>query len=162
MGFRSIARQEGSVPKPACEHFRWRNARASALGCGTTLSGPCAALLEQLGYKPCPAGLVAGPDACAVVAVEIFVKQDQVTPVGISLEYFCSTINGPAPVCFPQKDSAQALRDHTGCFPKRQHIAGGRRAFHLQTVAVIVVILLQGFDNQEVDGKPHRPAPVAV
>src|SRR6185436_16040528 len=45
-----------------------------------------AALLQQLGDEAGPAGLVAGPHAPAVVAVEVFVERDQVLPLRVVLE----------------------------------------------------------------------------
>ena len=44
------------------------------------------ALLQQLGDQAGPAGLMAGAEPGAVVAVEVFVEQDQVAPVRIGLE----------------------------------------------------------------------------
>src|SRR5262249_8274882 len=43
-------------------------------------------LADQRGHQARPAGLVGGAQALAGVAVEVFVEQDQVTPVGVLLE----------------------------------------------------------------------------
>jgi hypothetical protein len=45
-----------------------------------------------------PAGLVAGADACAIVAVEIFVEEKEVAPVGVVLEEFDLAIEGAASI----------------------------------------------------------------
>ena len=42
--------------------------------------------LDQLGHQPGPAGLVAGAEAGAVVAVEVLVEQEVVAPVRVVLE----------------------------------------------------------------------------
>src|SRR5262245_53472399 len=42
------------------------------------------ALLEQFRHQPRPAGLMAGADAGASVAVEVLVEEDQVAPVRIA------------------------------------------------------------------------------
>ena len=39
------------------------------------------------GDQPRPSGLMAGADARAVIAVEVFVEQDEVAPVRVDLEY---------------------------------------------------------------------------
>ena len=39
--------------------------------------------VEEFGYESCPAGLVAGAEAAAGVAVEVFVEEEEVAPVGI-------------------------------------------------------------------------------
>jgi len=51
--------------------------------------------LDELGYQPGPAGLMAGAQSGTVVAVEVFVEQDVVTPVGIALESFRAAIHRP-------------------------------------------------------------------
>src|SRR5438270_6925605 len=51
--------------------------------------------LNDLGHQSSPAGLMAGAQSGAVVAVEIFVEQDMVAPVGIALELFCAAIDRP-------------------------------------------------------------------
>ena len=51
--------------------------------------------LDHLGHKPGPAGLMARTESRAIVAMEVLVKEDVVTPVGIGLEFLRSTINRP-------------------------------------------------------------------
>lgn len=41
-------------------------------------------------------------------------------------------------------------------------MAGPGGALHLQTIAVIVVKLLQGLNQQVIDGKPDRASPVGI
>lgn len=43
-------------------------------------------LLQQLGYESGPTGLVAGPDAGAVVTVKVFMEGYQVSPVRVRLK----------------------------------------------------------------------------
>ena len=64
-----------------------------------------AALLNQLGDQPCPAGLMTGPDARAVVAMKIFVKGHKVAPVGVSLKSLFRSKNRPSTIGILQKDS---------------------------------------------------------
>src|SRR6266508_1449435 len=47
-----------------------------------------APLLKQLRDQPCPAGLMAGSDTGAVVAVEIFMEERELVPLRVALELF--------------------------------------------------------------------------
>ncbi len=47
-------------------------------------------------------------------------------------------------------------------FADRAVAAGSGRAFHLEVVAVVVMELLQRLDDEIVDRKPDRPAPVGI
>ena len=60
--------------------------------------GLFAALLNQLRHQRGPAGLVAGPQTKSVISIEIFVKQNQVTPEGIFLEQRLVSVHRPPPV----------------------------------------------------------------
>ena len=50
-------------------------------------------LLQQLGDEPGPASLVTRPDSAPVIAVEVLVKEDEVTPVRIVLESRVATVD---------------------------------------------------------------------
>src|SRR5215467_1043090 len=54
--------------------------------------------LDQLCHHPSPAGLVAGTQPGAIVAVEILVEEDIIAPVWIGLEFFGTTVDGSAPL----------------------------------------------------------------
>ena len=60
--------------------------------------------LDQLRHQSCPAGLVTRAEPRAVVAVEVFVEQDQVAPVRIVLELFRAAVDRPPAVRIPQED----------------------------------------------------------
>ena len=55
--------------------------------------------------KAGPAGLVAGPEARTVVAVEILVEQNGVFPVRIFLKLACSAIHGPLAIRIAEKNA---------------------------------------------------------
>src|SRR5271155_1790615 len=109
-----------------------------------------------------PASLVAGTDARAVVAVEILVEKDVVSPMRVSLEFLRAAKDRPAPRAVPDKCSdepfCQLLPDLEQCqvFPR----AG--RALHLEGVAVISTQPQEGEVEQEVHRHPDRPPPVGV
>src|SRR5512134_479735 len=65
--------------------------------------------------KPCdeagPAGLVAGPDAGPVVAVEVLVEEDQGAPVRVVLELGRAAVDRPAAARVAQEDAREAPGD---------------------------------------------------
>src|SRR5215472_1177850 len=64
---------------------------------------------DQRRHQPGPAGLVTGADAGAVVAMEIFVEQQVIPPVGIALELFGAAEHRPPPILIAQKDRVSRL-----------------------------------------------------
>src|SRR4051794_14071296 len=58
-------------------------------------------------HQPGPSGLMARPDTSPVVAVEVFVKQDQTPPVRIRLKLLRPAKHGPPAVVIAQEDSRQ-------------------------------------------------------
>src|SRR5438445_13884797 len=68
-----------------------------------------AVLLHELREQGGPPRLVACADARAVVAVKIFVKENQVSPMGIGLESLRAAIERPPAVAGAQEDSGQPM-----------------------------------------------------
>ncbi len=62
------------------------------------------ALFEEFRDETGPAGLMTGADTSAIVAVKIFVKKKQVTPVRIALENFRGTDDRASAASIAQKD----------------------------------------------------------
>jgi len=52
--------------------------------------------IEEERDEPRPARLVAGPEARAVVAVEILVEQNEIAPVRVVLELRAAAVDGPS------------------------------------------------------------------
>src|SRR4051812_48451064 len=77
--------------------------RLSCRSChGTILGngGRCSSF-EQVRDGRCPACLMAGADAGAVIAVEVFVEQKMIMPMGITLHHLGAAKNGsPAVLIF--------------------------------------------------------------
>ena len=70
--------------------------------------------LDQLRHQPGPAGLMAGAEPRAVVAVEVFVEQDVVAPVGIGLELLRAAVHRPPAVLVAQEDPREPVGDLLG------------------------------------------------
>src|SRR2546427_7121017 len=126
------------------------------------MTGLATALLEQLRHESRPAGLMARANTGAVVAVEVFIQPDEVPPVGVGLELGDASVDRPSPVRPAQENAGQASGE------LRRHVPEGRArtrpgwALDLKAGAVEVVELLKGLDQEVVDGKPDRSAPVGV
>jgi hypothetical protein len=65
--------------------------RLNERGLPANLQGPLgvqkAVKLDELGHESGPAGLVAGAQPGTIIAVEIFIKENVIAPVGIALEF---------------------------------------------------------------------------
>src|SRR5499427_6288802 len=136
-------------------------------GTGRRLAAFGVKLLNQLGHQPGPAGLMAGAEPRAVVAVEIFKEENRAAPVFVALKFFYRAVCGPAPGLVGQEEFDQPPRQLLADVPEVHHLSRPGRAFDLEVVAVAIVrevrvILLQRFDDQEVDREPHGPAPIRV
>jgi hypothetical protein len=64
-----------------------------------------ATLLQEFGHQRGPTRLMTGADASAVIAVEVFVKQDQIAPMRIVLKRFRPAVDWPAAVGIPKEDT---------------------------------------------------------
>src|SRR5437773_12113388 len=106
-----------------------------------------AVLLHELGEQGGPSCLVACADARAVVAVKIFVKENQISPVGIGLEPLFAAIERPPAVAGAQENSGQPMRELLGHFPQSQHFARTRRAFNQKVIAQVMMKLLERLDQ---------------
>src|SRR5579872_1593886 len=69
---------------------------------------------DQFGDETSPARLVASPQSCAVISVEVFVKQNVVFPVRIGLEFLCTSIDRSSAGFVTQKDPCQSSGDFPG------------------------------------------------
>src|SRR5262249_32232523 len=65
--------------------------------------------LNEAGHQSGPTGLMTCANSGAVIAVKVFVEQNQIPPVRILLELIGATVDGPASV-LPSENADQALR----------------------------------------------------
>ena len=105
---------------------------------------------------------MAGAYAGAVVAMEIFVKRNEITPMGIGLKPFGAAEYRPAAMLIAEKYAGEPLRYLTGDIPEGHELTGARRALEFVFVAEIKMKFLQRFDNQVIHRKPNGPAPVRI
>ena len=67
-------------------HHRRSTLGGSAAKCSGRSRGSTAPLVDERGYQRGPAGLMRGPQAGTVVAMEVFVEEDHVAPERVILE----------------------------------------------------------------------------
>jgi hypothetical protein len=96
----------------------------------------------------------AQPDAG--VAVEILVKEDQVTPVRVALVPLRRAGRRARPIGTSQEQALEPLGQLRGHLPEREHPTGPGRALDFQPVAVIVMVPLQCLYDQIVDRIDER------
>src|SRR5262245_14169663 len=132
----------------------------------SSLLWPCeaqrAAVLEQHRRQRSPSRLVTGAKPRAVVAMEILVERNEITPVWICLEVVIATEHWPQPIVFAQADRDQPLRQVVGDRLQAHHLPGASRMLDRHGVAVELRIGGQRLNEQKVHRKPDRSAPVGV
>jgi len=96
----------------------------------------CACLLQEFRDESRPACLMTRAQADSRVAVEIFVKEDQVTPVWVVLVTLRRAERRARPIGTSQEQARETLGQLRGNLPEREHPAGTRRALDLQAIAV--------------------------
>src|SRR5262249_53416879 len=101
-------------------------------------------------------------NSSAVVAVKVFVEQDQVAPVRVFLKLCGSSKNRPVTIAATKEGPGKAPGKLGGYFPQRHHISGAGRALDFEIVAQVMVKLLKRFDDQVVDREPDGASPVGI
>jgi hypothetical protein len=109
-----------------------------------------------------PAGLVAGPDAAAVVAVEIFVEEHEIAEMRVASVARAPAVHGAPAAGAGEKDRPEAAGDLMGGIAQVEHLAGADGHLDQQRIAVVGVIAFEGLDQKIVDGKPDWAAPVGI
>src|SRR5437867_9470162 len=103
-----------------------------------------------------------GANAGAVVAVEVLVKQEQVAPMRVLLEFLHATVDGTPALGIAQENARQPTRQFRRHLPEGYLALGAGWKGYGQAIAVKVVKLLQRLDEQVVDWEPDRSTPVRV
>src|SRR5690349_3167916 len=101
-------------------------------------------------------------DAASAVPVEVFEEQQVVAEMRVVLQARILREHRAMPVLVLEEDARQPCAELFGHIVDRDEVARADRALDLEVIAVIVMELLQRLDDEEVDGKPDRPAPVRV
>src|SRR5690349_21486725 len=93
----------------------------------------------------------------AGVAVKILEELNIVAKVRVVLKFVALSEHGSTAQRIAQEDSRQAVRQIAGHLIDRAMHARAARAFDEEFVPVVVMELLQRFNDQKVHGKPDGP-----
>src|SRR5262249_24070182 len=96
----------------------------------------------------------------AVVAVEVFVEEDQVTPVRIVLELTSPAIDRPPSVLIAEESTRQPARDFLRGAEQRHVLAGTGGTLDLKFIAVELIQIQQRPNDQPVNWHPDGTSPV--
>ena len=109
-----------------------------------------------------PTSLMTGADARAIIAMIIFVKEQIVAPVPVVLEFLCTTKDRAPAIAIAKKDRVVAAGNFFGDLVQRHHSATASRTFYLKIFAVVSVVMQHGPNDESVNRRPDRAAPVAI
>ena len=110
-----------------------------------------------------PAGLMAGAQAPAGFAVKVFVEQNKVAPMRVSREAGIVAVTRTSSG-LRRAGKCAASRRASSCATSWRFMSCPEPVGHstFRLVAVKMVIAFQRLDQQVIDRKPDRPAPVRV
>src|SRR5262249_22054464 len=89
------------------------------------------ALLKQLRDDAGPTSLMTGADAAAVVAMKVFVEEDEIFPVRVVLEFFDWSVHGTRAICVGEKNRRKTAGNLLSNFPECQKFSRTCRALDL-------------------------------
>src|SRR5882724_1924736 len=105
---------------------------------------------------------MAGAESRPIVAIKVFVEEDKVFPVRIILKNLKSASNGTAATRIAKENMNEPAGDFSRHLPQIGFLRRMRRALYLEVLAVVMVKLLQRFDEQIVYREPDGPAPIRI
>src|SRR5262249_12506757 len=108
-----------------------------------------------------PAGVMAGPDACIGIRMEVLVEQDVVAPVLIAPSAV-KAMGRPAAFLIADEQARQPSRELLADLEEIQLAARADRTLDLEVVAQGGILVDQGADEHELHRHPDRAAPVGV
>src|SRR5258706_14478743 len=103
---------------------------------------------------------MAGADTVPAITVEVLVERNVIAPVRIVLKSHVGAKDRPAALLVAQKDVCEPSSQLFRYLPYRQFRAGAGWVFYQEIVAIELMVFLECFDQQEIDGEPDRPGPV--
>mmetsp|Transcript_36599 Transcript_36599/g.103211 ORF Transcript_36599/g.103211 Transcript_36599/m.103211 type:complete len:274 (+) Transcript_36599:98-919(+) len=117
--------------------------------------------LDQLGHEAGPTRLMRSPDAAAGVPVEVLIEEEVVPEVARG-ELVVHLHGRPAPVLAALEQAHETVAQRVGDLEDRHLVARAGRVLDEKPVPVVRGELLQGLDDQVVDGEPDGAAPIRV
>src|SRR5205085_5067806 len=109
---------------------------------------------EELRHQPGPAGLVRRTDTAARVAVEVLIEEDVVPEVRVGVSALIEAVDRSASVRICKEQPSQTAGDLVGNLVEGREVPRARRALDPEVITVVVMELLQGLNDEEIDRKP--------
>src|SRR5262244_1482311 len=100
--------------------------------------------------------------APSAVAVEVFVEENVIAEVRILEGALVQAVHRPMTVLVGEEQPRKAPGKLIGYFIDGHERSGAGGALDAEVIAIVVMELLQRFDDEEIDRKPDRSAPVRV
>src|SRR5262249_14768351 len=97
--------------------------------------------MHDSGDKAGPTGLMTGAEARAIVAVQIFVEQDEIAPVRVILEFPCPAIHRPPAIRVLEEDAGKSAPDLLGHLVEIHSPPGTGWTLDGELIAVVHIIL---------------------
>ena len=132
----------------------------AAIGCGCVLDSirvfNC--VLKQSRSERRPTGLMACAKTAAGFAVEVFVEQNQITPVGVGAVFFNTSMTRALAMFIRQEDAREPARKLVRNFLECKHFPRTYWTLYFQLIAVEMVVAFECFDDEVIDWEPDRAA----
>ena len=119
-------------------------------------------VLQQSHSERRPTGLMACAKTAAGFAVEVFVEQNEITPVRVGAVFVNFSVTRALASFIRQKDAREPARKLLRDFLECEHFSRTYWTLYFQLIAIEMVVAFERFDEQVIDRKPDRAAPVRV
>src|SRR5262249_48056058 len=103
--------------------------------------------LQELGDQPGPSGLVRSSDSTPRIAVEVLVEVQVVAELAIPLQLRIERVHLSHTLGVLQEDSRETVRQFLRHLTEREETARPRRTLDAKAIPVVVVELLQRFND---------------
>src|SRR5580658_8214436 len=110
---------------------------------------------QQFCYQAGPPRLMRCAFACPVVTVEILIELDQIAKVRIVTHQLVVFLEGTVALFIAKEEAAQTMRYLSRNLIDSKVFSRSGGAFDLKIIAVIVMKLLQRFDDEEIHWHPY-------
>jgi len=103
-----------------------------------------------------------GAEAPTIIGVKVFKEEEIIFEMRIGRQFGMALEHGALAVCADEKKRGDPARQLVGYGFEGEHLARTRWAFDEEIVAIIVVKLADGFDEEKVDRHPDRASPIGI
>ena len=112
--------------------------------------------------QPRPACLMGGPEAPTIIGVKVFKEEEIIFEMRIGRQFRMTLEHWPLAVWADQKNRGDPARYLVGHGFEGEHLTRARWAFDEEIVAIIMVKLADGFDEEKVNRHPDGASPVGI